>query len=799
MKNNKQKNNKKQQNAIVESLDTKIAKAVYAEKKISERIVGYFPYELQFVKATYFGTTQRPAKISAIEKGIVGILLIDEHSSFSTIGQILGLDVVNDKAEKSILSKALDGLRSFNAIEGDDDFIALTEAGKVYADKGERPDTYQKSFDILVDTDHKGWKTVKNAFVAVNDNISFTNTKCEDISLNLDEIREYAAVQAQDVHYPQERYLLERADWKEGHKGCYKMYICFVQGVSTGVVRAFAFDENTNSLNPIVAEYINSDATLASQLLEQCIKIECEMNFDTQILDDEAAKEAKAKVSQDIIEAEKRLADEDTADEESVEKSSIDVPNNEVESSPVKKTKPAKQTKSTSKAKDRLHKKALYDSVSFEVELQKIFKEDNPDEIWLMSPWIKGLENKKNSVFIDERGPAIENFLQDEKKRVFVAYSAPSQTKSGKLKTDEEGNVIKNIDDDVLNLIEKLEKEYPNFFFVELPEYHFKNVIEVKGDQKILFSGSFNVLSFSVSEHQTHVRREEMALANPSIAKSKYVSFQVEFAEKYAERIKQEIEDLNIEAVASYVNERMDYFLSIDNSDIKKLYLPIVELLDEKKYSCVVASIRKRLTVIGQQLVALANTIGVTGKKKNVFKRELEEIEKDMNMNSIDDPSLTELLSDNRQRLEQVKEQKIFPEKNRIFRANQHPKSLEYVQQSDILNEEPEATKEGLSLYLARISQAFMNQEIKKTPLNEKLLALVQTPEFINLMQMLTAMPSRYKDNAFDLSIGANGYLFRYPTLFNHKEEFAAKQKRTQQRLTQVNQSNIQTVVKQLS
>ena len=37
MKNRRQKTNKKQQVAIVESLDTKIAKAVYAEKKISER------------------------------------------------------------------------------------------------------------------------------------------------------------------------------------------------------------------------------------------------------------------------------------------------------------------------------------------------------------------------------------------------------------------------------------------------------------------------------------------------------------------------------------------------------------------------------------------------------------------------------------------------------------------------------------------------------------------------------------------------------------------------------------------
>ena len=44
-----------------------------------------------------------------------------------------------------------------------------------------------------------------------------------------------------------------------------------------------------------------------------------------------------------------------------------------------------------------------------------------------------------------------------------------------------------------------------------------------------------------------------------------------------------------------------------------------------------------------------------------------------------------------------------------------------------------------------------------------------------------------------------SSYLFRYPTLFNHKEEFTAKQKRTQQRLIQVNQNNIQEIVKKLS
>ena len=46
------------------------------------------------------------------------------------------------------------------------------------------------------------------------------------------------------------------------------------------------------------------------------------------------------------------------------------------------------------------------------------------------------------------------------------------------------------------------------------------------------------------------------------------------------------------------------------------------------------------------------------------------------------------------------------------------------------------------------------------------------------------------------LSIGISSYLFRYPTLSITREEFTAKQKRTQQRLTSRNQNNIQEIVK---
>ena len=455
---------------VLEPIGTRIAKAVFEEKKISERIFGYISYDINFVKATYAGKTQRPAKITSLEKGIVGILLIDETSSFEKIGLILGLDVVNDKAEQSILRTAIETLRGFNAIEGDDSCMALTDAGRMYAERGERPDTYTKSFDIYIDKSHLSWLNIKNCIGDYLSKINEVNTPCDDLNLSLEQIKQYAECQAQDVHFPQNRYILESAIWKEGHEASYKVYVCFVQSIaSSEEVRALVFDENSNALNPIMSEQINSNPELLAELLENCIKFECEIDKETIVLEGDAVETAKSEISEDIKEAEKQLVlEEENAHKASLSETSAD----------------SSQPTNTTNDKERLHKKALYDSLSFELELHKIFNEDDPDEVWLISPWIR------KGAFMHDRGPLIENFLKDENKRVFIAYSEPALNNDGKPMMDEE----------VEPGIKLLDEQYPNFFYVQLPEFHLKNVIEVKGDQKILFSGSFNVLSFSVSE-----------------------------------------------------------------------------------------------------------------------------------------------------------------------------------------------------------------------------------------------------------------------------------------------------------
>lgn len=618
---------------VLEPIGTRIAKAVFEEKKISERIFGYISYDINFVKATYAGKTQRPAKITSLEKGIVGILLIDETSSFEKIGLILGLDVVNDKAEQSILRTAIETLRGFNAIEGDDSCMALTDAGRTYAERGERPDTYTKSFDIYIDKSHLSWLNIKNFIGDYLSKINEVNTPCDDLNLSLEQIKQYAECQAQDVHFPQNRYILESAIWKEGHEASYKVYVCFVQSiVSSEEVRALVFDENSNALNPIMSEQINSNPELLAELLENCIKFECEIDEETIVLEGDAVETAKSEISEDIKEAEKQLVlEEENAHKASLSDTSAD----------------SSQPTNTTNDKERLHKKALYDSLSFELELHKIFNEDDPDEVWLISPWIR------KGAFMHDRGPLIENFLKDENKRVFIAYSEPALNNDGKPMMDEE----------VEPGIKLLDEQYPNFFYVQLPEFHLKNVIEVKGDQKILFSGSFNVLSFSVSEEQKHVRREEMTLAHHTVAKNKYADFQLEFAEIYASRIRKEIENLEVTSLSNYKNERLDYFLNIDNPEVHKLFSPIEDLLEEKILGCLKEKLYKNLAKIGQELVVASNMGGLNIKDKKRYKTSLESISKELLYNSIDDPSTMELLENNLLLIDAVPEKKIFPGK----------------------------------------------------------------------------------------------------------------------------------------
>lgn len=763
---------------VQEPIGTRIAKAVFGAKKISERIFGYISYDIKFVRAVYHGKTQRPAKITALEKGIVGILLVDETASFEKIGSILGLDVVNDKAEQSILRSAIETLRGFNAIEGDDSLIALTEGGHAYADKGERPDTYTKDFDIFVDSSHPSWYNIKNGIGDNVKKIEEINTPCDDLNLELDQIKAYAEQQAQDVHFPQNRYLLESATWNEGHEASYKVYVCFVQNVANSEdVRAFVYDENTEGLNSLIADQINQDEDLKSELLNSCIRLECENDEETTVLEGDAVEVAKAEITEELKQAEQKMIKEEEEGESS-EEVEDDVEDTTSNTSSATKAKAPKIS-----AKDRLHKKALYDSLSFEVELQKIFTEDDPDEIWLVSPWIR------KGAFLHDRGPMIENFLRDENKRVFIAYSEPATNNDGKPMMDEE----------VEPGIKLLEEQYSNFFYVQLPEFHLKNVIEVKGDQKILFSGSFNVLSFSVSEQQTHVRREEMALAHHTVARKKYDDCQLEFAEIYAERIKKQIESLEPSEITNYKNEKLEYFLGIENAEIHKLFSPIEDMLEEKNIAIVQSQALKSLTTIGQQLVAASNMGGLNAKDKKKLGIELASIEKTITEFSIDDPSTLERLNTTKELFEKIHLKQIFPSKSKIPSQRQSPVrqpvsssntsgfSIDNKVLGIVNGEDPTDEKETLLLLLS-LCYASSRRLISKGELQKKIKHIVM--DMPDMYSCLAVESSMNNEDATDLTIVVSNHSVKFRNLY-----LGATRSQYEQRVKTVNDGKRQTWV----
>ena len=763
---------------VQEPIGTRIAKAVFGAKKISERIFGYISYDIKFVRAVYHGKTQRPAKITALEKGIVGILLVDETASFEKIGSILGLDVVNDKAEQSILRSAIETLRGFNAIEGDDSLIALTEGGHAYADKGERPDTYTKDFDIFVDSSHPSWYNIKNCIGDNVKKIEEINTPCDDLNLELDQIKAYAEQQAQDVHFPQNRYLLESATWNEGHEASYKVYVCFVQNVANSEdVRAFVYDENTEGLNSLIADQINQDEDLKSELLNSCIRLECENDEETTVLEGDAVEVAKAEITEELKQAEQKMIKEEEEGESS-EEVEDDVEDTTSNTSSATKAKAPKIS-----AKDRLHKKALYDSLSFEVELQKIFTEDDPDEIWLVSPWIR------KGAFLHDRGPMIENFLRDENKRVFIAYSEPATNNDGKPMMDEE----------VEPGIKLLEEQYSNFFYVQLPEFHLKNVIEVKGDQKILFSGSFNVLSFSVSEQQTHVRREEMALAHHTVARKKYDDCQLEFAEIYAERIKKQIESLEPSEITNYKNEKLEYFLGIENAEIHKLFSPIEDMLEEKNIAIVQSQALKSLTTIGQQLVAASNMGGLNAKDKKKLGIELASIEKTITEFSIDDPSTLERLNTTKELFEKIPLKQIFPSKSKTPSQRQSPVrqpvsssntsgfSIDNKVLGIVNGEDPTDEKETLLLLLS-LCYASSRRLISKGELQKKIKHIVM--DMPDMYSCLAVESSMNNEDATDLTIVVSNHSVKFRNLY-----LGATRSQYEQRGKTVNDGKRQTWV----
>ena len=305
------------------------------------------------------------------------------------------------------------------------------------------------------------------------------------------------------------------------------------------------YDDNTQSILVSLSDIVEKNYNLKKQLYDSMLG----NTPDVEILSkkDAIVSDEQIQAEKDLLKAEDQLSAPDTEKTES---------------------KVAGQPS----LEERLHKRALYDSISFESELHKIFQQDNPDEIWLSSPWVG------DQAFMQSRLPLIQSFLNQGGK-VFISYS---EAEEGLDKSKGKGQMVGWQSN---KAIKQLAKNYPGkFFFAQFAAFHNKNVIEVKNGQSILFTGSFNVLSFHVIPNQeSHIRKEEMALAHYQVALNKYREFKKMFAQSYLKRAEESFQYLSDEQILNYNNPSLDYFRKDD--DLAVLFADFDDKLDELSFS----------------------------------------------------------------------------------------------------------------------------------------------------------------------------------------------------------------------
>lgn len=519
--------------AVETSVEFRIAKAIASVKRTSERLIGITVTDYTYFVLSYMATTVRPEPITPLERAVVGIINIDNNASLEEIGKILGFDIVHDAAERTMLLESIDKMKGYGMLEGDESYFSLTEKGKVFAEEGERPVTYNKAFELSYAPDHPEYMFLSNDFSSANRAIEKSDLPTFEMSLQ--EIKKFAEIQAPGVQNAKNRYFLQSAVIKEVNKAKVKVFIIILQSIrNEGDFRILAYDDTQKTILPHFSELIQSDKKWSAQLLDECIS--------------NSLKLAEEAGGWTIVSADQEKNDEQRAIEaELVQQEDEESEGREIEGNEL----------------ERLHKKGIYDQVSFEFELDKIFRQDNPDEVWIISPFMSWS-------FVKVRVKQFEPLLKANK-RIFIAYSEPYDSRPT-ISPDAHAVIMKEIN--------RLSTSYPNFYCVELPQFHTKQVLEVKNGQCVLFNGSFNVLSFDNVSAGRKVSREEMSLVHHQIAISKHQEYVETFANICGNEILNAVRNSEFKEIAKIKCDRMDYLHQI--SENKEIFVDFYTEYDEQ-------------------------------------------------------------------------------------------------------------------------------------------------------------------------------------------------------------------------
>ena len=698
------------------TVELRIAKAIASVKRTSERVIGITNIDYTYERFTYNGTTVRPEPITPLERAVVGIIDIDGDASLEKVGKILGLDILHDNAEKDMLLEAINKMKGYGMLEGDESYFSLTEKGKVFAKEGERPVTYTKDFTISYDNKHPDYIYLDADFSSsklVFETVPISSTTALN---DIHTIKAFAEMQAPSVQNEKNRYILQSATLKSAESIVANIFVVILQSIrDENEYRVFAYDDTQESILPHLSELIQNEREWISHLLEQCIKKSLTLSEEdggwTVVPYEQEKNDVQKAIEAELVKCE----DEETEGKE--------IEGNDLE---------------------RLHKKAIYDQVSFEFELDKIFRKDNPDEVWVISPFVSWS-------FVKVRAKQFEPLLKANK-RIFIAYSEPY---------DNRPTISPEAEQAVMNEIRRLSKTYPNFYYVELPKFHTKQVLEVKNGQCVLFNGSFNVLSFDNVSAGRKVSREEMALVHHQVAISKHQEYIKTFTDIYSKRILDEInQSKNPKDVAEIKSDRIDYLHQI--SENKDIFLDFYTEYDEKTLQAKNTAWYEEC----EELMERINQFNANGSvDQNEFKTTsilYQKLIKESVALTISSTTISELEKayTNFEKLPKSKNKtKDVSNKNSVSSLNTFGSLSD--QAMAIINASNFENERNVTLYVSALNFLYANRAFKNPTEGMKYLKKILKDSMVTSVFSVFDYTPNKNGKMLDITIGIGGYSFR--------------------------------------
>ena len=698
------------------TVELRIAKAIASVKRTSERVIGITNIDYTYERFTYNGTTVRPEPITPLERAVVGIIDIDGDASLEKVGKILGLDILHDNAEKDMLLEAINKMQGYGMLEGDESYFSLTEKGKVFAKEGERPVTYTKDFTISYDNKHPDYIYLDADFSSsklVFETVPISSTTALN---DIHTIKAFAEMQAPSVQNEKNRYILQSATLKSAESIVANIFVVILQSIrDENEYRVFAYDDTQESILPHLSELIQNEREWISHLLEQCIKKSLTLSEEdggwTVVPYEQEKNDVQKAIEAELVKCE----DEETEGKE--------IEGNDLE---------------------RLHKKAIYDQVSFEFELDKIFRKDNPDEVWVISPFVSWS-------FVKVRAKQFEPLLKANK-RIFIAYSEPY---------DNRPTISPEAEQAVMNEIRRLSKTYPNFYYVELPKFHTKQVLEVKNGQCVLFNGSFNVLSFDNVSAGRKVSREEMALVHHQVAISKHQEYIKTFTDIYSKRILDEInQSKNPKDVAEIKSDRIDYLYQI--SENKDIFVDFYTEYDEKTLQAKNTAWYEEC----EELMERINQFNANGSvDQNEFKTTsvlYQKLIKESVALTISSTTISELEKayTNFEKLPKSKNKtKDVSNKNSVSSLNTFGSLSD--QAMAIINASNFENERNVTLYVSALNFLYANRAFKNPTEGMKYLKKILKDSMVTSVFSVFDYTPNKNGKMLDITIGIGGYSFR--------------------------------------